>query len=279
MIFIDTDSNRSTGFPIGYMGADYLLSIYGEGKHLKKYSAGYSDGSWEPAGSFDYALRGNMCELRTLKIENAQILLYYNDGFEHYSSIVTTTPMLSVEYSGGTVLKRNSVAEVITFWNAYHGKMRIEQLSLRNIGNFVPPFSPDNDFHATAAAIEYAVSHLEVNDIIVCGHSDCGAIKELFLSHKPSIETIHTQKWLQLGEPAKEITLHHFADAPLEQKRSFAEKVSVVFQMENLLTYPSVKKRVEEDRLFLHAWHYDLASGEIFYFDENELEFKPLGND
>jgi len=150
---------------------------------------------------------------------------------------------------------------------------------VRNIGNFVPPFSPDNDFHATAAAIEYAVSHLEVNDIIVCGHSDCGAIKELFLSHKPSIETIHTQKWLQLGEPAKEITLHHFADAPLEQKRSFAEKVSVVFQMENLLTYPSVKKRVEENNLFLHAWHYDLARGDIFYFDEDELEFKLLGND
>ncbi len=148
---------------------------------------------------------------------------------------------------------------------------------VRNIGNFVPPFSPDNDYHSTAAAIEYAVSHLEVSDIIVCGHSDCGAIKEIFRPHPPSEETIHTTRWLQLGQPAKEVTLHHFPNASLEIQREFAEKVSVVFQLENLLTYPAVKRRVEEEKLFLHAWHYDLAEGTIHYFDEDALEFKPLG--
>jgi len=51
---------------------------------------------------------------------------------------------------------------------------------IRNIGNFVAPFNPDADFHATASAIEYAVSILEVSDIIVCGHSDCGAIEALY---------------------------------------------------------------------------------------------------
>ncbi|WP_456432515.1 carbonic anhydrase [Nitratifractor sp.] len=148
---------------------------------------------------------------------------------------------------------------------------------LRNVGNFVPPFSPDNDFHATAAAIEYAVTHLEVSDIIVCGHSDCGAIKELFHPHPPSEETIHTTRWLQLGQPAKETTLHHFPDAPWEIQRDFAEKVSVVFQLENLLSYPAVRRRIEEGNLYLHAWHYDLAEGTIQYFDEDALEFKPLG--
>ncbi len=148
---------------------------------------------------------------------------------------------------------------------------------IRNIGNFVPPFSPDNDFHATAAAIEYAVSHLNVNDIIVCGHSDCGAIKELFFPHQTSPETIHTIKWLQLGAPAKKSAIKHFPSGPLHIQREFAERVSVLFQMENLLSYPAVKRRVDEGSLFLHAWHYDLATGHIEYFDDESLEFKKLG--
>ncbi|WP_456391826.1 carbonic anhydrase [Nitratifractor sp.] len=148
---------------------------------------------------------------------------------------------------------------------------------VRNIGNFVPPFRPDDDYHATASAIEYAVTHLEVSDIIVCGHSDCGAIKACFEHHEPSEENIHTVKWLQLGEPARDTARRSLPDESLELQRDYAEKVSVVFQLENLLSYPAVQRRVDEGRLYLHGWHYNLATGEILYFDESELEFKPLG--
>ena len=150
---------------------------------------------------------------------------------------------------------------------------------LRNIGNFVPPFSPDNDFHATAAAIEYATTHLEVSDIIVCGHSDCGAIKACFEEHESNDENIHTVKWLQLGAPAREMARRGLSDDTLEAQRDFAEKASVVFQLENLLSYPAVRRRVDAGKLFLHGWHYNLATGEILYFDEMELEFKVLGSD
>ena len=148
---------------------------------------------------------------------------------------------------------------------------------IRNIGNFVPPFSPDNDFHSTASAIEYAVSHLKVSDIIICGHSDCGAIKECFFEHEVNEENIHTIKWLELGKGAKEMAQEQFPDATLSQQREFAEKVSVLFQMENLTTFPGVRRRVEEGSLFLHAWYYDLKSGEILYYDETESDFIPLG--
>ncbi len=148
---------------------------------------------------------------------------------------------------------------------------------VRNIGNFVPPFSPDDDYHATASAIEYAVTDLEVSDIIVCGHSDCGAIKACFEPHTPNEENIHTVKWLQLGEPARDTARRSLPGESLELQRDFAEKVSVVFQLENLLSYPAVRRRVDEGRLYLHGWHYNLATGEILYFDEAELEFKPLG--
>ena len=148
---------------------------------------------------------------------------------------------------------------------------------VRNIGNFVPPFRPDDDYHATASAIEYAVTSLEVSDIIVCGHSDCGAIKACFQKLTPTEENIHTIRWLQLGAPARRMALDALPEESFEAQRDFAEKVSVVLQLENLLSYPAVKRRVDEGTLFLHGWHYNLATGEILYFDESELEFKPLG--
>ena len=147
---------------------------------------------------------------------------------------------------------------------------------IRNIGNFVAPFRPDADYHATAAAIEYAVSVLEISDIIVCGHSHCGAIASLYKEIKATPENIHTIKWLELGEAAKKIALLTHKEMPKEALLRYTEKVSVIHQLDNLLTYPAVKKRVDEGKLFLHGWHYDIENGNIEYFDDEDYEFKPL---
>ncbi len=150
---------------------------------------------------------------------------------------------------------------------------------VRNIGNFVPPFKPDSDFHSTAAAIEYAVSILKISDIIVCGHSDCGAIKAVYQSPDASPENIHTIKWLELGEMPKYAAMTALPHADKKELLDYTEKVSVIFQLENLLTYPAVKQGVEDGTLFLHGWHYDLATGEILYYDEEALVFKELGSE
>ncbi len=147
---------------------------------------------------------------------------------------------------------------------------------VRNIGNFVPPFKPDSDFHATAAAIEYATSVLEISDIIVCGHSDCGAIKAVYQAPISTPENIHTIKWLELGNTAKETAIKALGDTQTKELREYTEKVSVVYQLENLLTYPAVKRAVDEEKIFLHGWHYDLVSGDILYYDNEESLFKPL---
>ena len=77
---------------------------------------------------------------------------------------------------------------------------------IRNVGNFVPPFKPDEDYHSTASGIEYAVSVLNVSEIIICGHSHCGAINHLFQTiEDPSLT--HTKKWLDLGEKAKSMAI------------------------------------------------------------------------
>ncbi len=147
---------------------------------------------------------------------------------------------------------------------------------VRNIGNFVAPYNPDQDYHATASAIEYAVSVLKVTDIIVCGHSECGAISALFKEIEPSDENLHTIKWLELGKSAKCSALLSMKGQPEEEILTYTEKVSVIFQLENLLTYPAVKRRLEEGKLYLHGWHYDLKDGKIEYYDEKSYEFKEL---
>ncbi len=148
---------------------------------------------------------------------------------------------------------------------------------VRNIGNLVPPFKPDNDFHSTAAAIEYAVSVLNVSDIIVCGHSNCGAIEATFKKIEPNSYNIHTIKWLQLAEMAKESAILQLGkDAPLKEQKELTERLSIIFQLENLLTYPAIKEKVESKELFLHGWYYIIEDGIIEYYNEEKLSFERL---
>ncbi len=149
---------------------------------------------------------------------------------------------------------------------------------IRNIGNFVAPYKPDSDFHSTAAAIEYAVSVLNVKDIIVCGHSHCGAIASLYKPHKlENEELVHVKTWLALGQAAKELVEEMAEDDVSERDRlALTEEISVLFQLENLMTYPTVRKRVEAGELFLNGWHYDIESGEIFAYNDEKEEFLPF---
>ncbi len=147
---------------------------------------------------------------------------------------------------------------------------------LRNVGNLVPPYKPDEDYHATASGIEYAVSVLNVNEIIICGHTHCGACKSLYEPiNDPSL--IHTKKWLELGESAKTSAILSLgADAPKEELLRLTEKLSVVKQIENILTYPNVQKRFEDGSLHIHGWHYDIETGKIDYYNADTYEFLPL---
>ena len=151
---------------------------------------------------------------------------------------------------------------------------------VRNIGNFVAPYKPDEDFHSTASAIEYAVSVLKVKNIIVCGHTKCGAI-EAICDKKcgDDPELIHTKTWLTLGESAKSQALLALGlNADRERLLRLTEKLSVISQLENLLTYPSVKKRVDSGEIVLHGWIYDIQSGEIEYYDPEISQFMPISS-
>ena len=136
---------------------------------------------------------------------------------------------------------------------------------VRNVGNFVAPYKPDETMHSTAAAIEYAVSALKVPNIIVCGHTHCGAIATVH-SGIDGDDFVHIKKWLTLGEKAKTQAVEALGEgANKEELLRLTEKLSVVTQIENLMTYPSVDRAVKSGTLQIHGWVYDKETGQIEY--------------
>lgn len=146
---------------------------------------------------------------------------------------------------------------------------------VRNIGNFVPPFVSDDDYHGISSAIEYAISILNVNEAIVCGHSHCGACEALYQNLDNNEETRHIKKWLTLGNKAKEYVLSNYNTIDRASLEA-TEKISIIYQLENLLTYPAVKRKVESGELTIHGWYYKIETGEIEYYDSDKEEFLPL---
>ena len=153
-----------------------------------------------------------------------------------------------------------------------------EMFILRNVGNFVPPFKYDEDFHGSAAAIEYAVAVLKVKHIIICGHSHCGACKSLhdYDTIPDTQSLVHVKTWLKLGMKAKEKPLKNKNFTTEEQMYRETEKNSIRHQLDNLLTYPDVKRLVDEGKLQIHGWYYDIGTGQINYYEKQTDSFKPL---
>jgi carbonic anhydrase len=133
-----------------------------------------------------------------------------------------------------------------------------ELFDVRNIANIVPP--APTIACATGAAIEYAVLHLEVSHVVVCGHTECGGIKAL--EAPPSADTEpHIASWLELAQPARERVLARGVPADAQYLETI--KTNVLLQCENLRTYPCVAESEAAGTLSVHAWLYDLYSGEV----------------
>ena len=143
-----------------------------------------------------------------------------------------------------------------------------ELFIVRNVGALVPPYNgTDGGLHGTAAAIEYAVLNLHVSHIIVCGHSHCGAMKALYEEVSPEAKNLDA--WLKL---AREAALP--VQVTVEALRR-TEQRSVVLQLERLMDYPMVRKRVEQRQISLHGWHYVIEEGEVHVFDVKSGAFVP----
>jgi carbonic anhydrase len=142
-----------------------------------------------------------------------------------------------------------------------------ELFLVRNVGALVPPWDRSRGYHGTAAAIEFAVLNLEVQHIVVCGHSHCGAMRALYEDVTPQAPNL--RDWLDLArEAALPVQVSQEALRRTEQR-------AVVLQLERLMDYPMVRERVEQQRLALHGWHYVIEDGEVHVFDVATGGFVP----
>lgn len=148
---------------------------------------------------------------------------------------------------------------------------------VKNVGNIVPPASVTGSTNSTAAAIEFAVESLRVNDIVVCGHSQCGAIAALMSETPAPPGTPHLNEWLELAAPVREIVRRQypFLKGAYERLSAAAEE-NVLFALENLRSYPAVQRRLADNSLRLHGWFFKIATAELFAFDPAVQQFKPL---
>ena len=144
---------------------------------------------------------------------------------------------------------------------------------LRNAGNIVPPHS--GQAGGEAATIEFAVAGLGVKDIIICGHSHCGAMKGLL--DESQIENLPAVgQWLSHAEATKRIIKDNYADLTGKELIDAAIEENVLVQLENLRTLPSVKSRLVRGDLRLHGCVYEIETGEVYAYDRIDGQFVPL---
>jgi len=151
-----------------------------------------------------------------------------------------------------------------------------ELFVMRNVGNLVPPATVEGASTgdlSEASAIEYAVLLLKVRSVVVCGHSECGAMKAA-LARKPMPNTPNLAKWL-----------HHSASAvfrldqegPLDPRLNPCNQLSqlnVLVQLEHLATYPIVRERIADGSLHLSGWWFEIAKGEVYVYQREERRFE-----
>ncbi len=148
-----------------------------------------------------------------------------------------------------------------------------ELFIIRNAGNIVPAYGASNG--GEGATIEFAVVGLGIQDIIVCGHSHCGAMKGLL--NPDSLQRMPTvAAWLQHAEATRWIARQKYADLADDGILNVTTQENVLVQMENLRTHPAVAAGLAGGSLRLHGWVYKIETGQVFAFDPAAGQFVPL---
>jgi Carbonic anhydrase len=163
-----------------------------------------------------------------------------------------------------------------------------ELFVVRNVANLVPPYQPDGSYHGTSAAIEYAVRVLNVGHVIVLGHAFCGGIQGLIrLRAGDPDQNDFVSPWVSIASAA----LDPYAPPPdadtdaerrkadlerLQQNPDMVERAAVRTSVDNLMSFPFVRERVEAGTLEIHGWWFDLDSGDLWAIDPQTKIFLPV---
>lgn len=146
---------------------------------------------------------------------------------------------------------------------------------LRNVGNLIPPCDHCEEVSSDdseAAAIEFAVLTLNVANIIVCGHSECGAMRAL-ITDREKVETPNLRNWLRHGEPAMSRLKSGAAPDTSISPHNQLSQINVLLQMENVKSYPVVQERIKSGQLNVHGWWFDIAKADVYTYEEDRKRF------
>lgn len=150
-----------------------------------------------------------------------------------------------------------------------------EMFVVRNIANLVPPCTPDAP-PGVSSAIEFAVCGLQVARVIVLGHARCGGIRALMNPRRLAEETDFVGRWMRIAEPVRQSVTQELRHKTEDQQHKACELASILHSLDNLLTYPWIKRRVEEGSLVLHGWYFDIDSGALLAYSPRQQEFLPM---
>jgi carbonic anhydrase len=148
---------------------------------------------------------------------------------------------------------------------------------VKNIGNIVPPYAATGTTNSTAAATEFAVEMIRVSDIVICGHSQCGAMAALLEGLPGSEHMPHLKEWLTLAAPVREIVDSQYAHIKdPEHRKNVAAEENVLHAIEALHSYHCVQDRLMDGSLRLHGWFFKIATAELFAYNPETRQFAPL---
>jgi len=153
-----------------------------------------------------------------------------------------------------------------------------ELFVVRNIANVVPKYRVSKEYVSTTSAIEYAVNALEVENIVVCGHSNCGGCNALYADPE-KLETLpNVAHWLeQIQDVKHEVEFKHPNVDPVKREW-ITEQVNIVRQMANLLSYPFIKEKYEAGKINIFGWYYIIGKGEVYNFNKETSEFELIND-
>jgi carbonic anhydrase len=151
-----------------------------------------------------------------------------------------------------------------------------ELFVVRNVANLVPPYETDGKYHGVSAALEFGVGVLKVKHIVILGHAHCGGISAYAEDAEPISPGDFIGRWMSLIAPAA-------AKVGARESMSRAEylermeKASIVNTLENLMTFPGLRKLIERGAVALHGAYFGVAKGELSVLDRATGEFRPVG--
>jgi carbonic anhydrase len=148
-----------------------------------------------------------------------------------------------------------------------------ELFVVRNVANLVPPYAPDGTYHGVSAALEFAVGALRVKHIVVLGHAGCGGVRAFADNRPPLSPGDFIGKWMSLIAPAAERLGTSRADPDYLTR---LEQASIAATLDNLMTFPRLRKLIERGNVMLHGAYFGVATGELSVLDRQSGRFLPV---